>query len=153
MSSVFRTRCWKPLHVGSRSTMRQSTGNMSPDGWNRVVQFWLGQYSPQMKRHVHIVLNWPRGLWLFSSRGCILSRYFTRDKKQVALKIQSFIDRNISRERNVPSSEGERRGYLQSSWRHQLCSAIKDSLKRCVTFAIGFVTMCAICNREKTFTN
>lgn len=61
-----------------------------------------------MKRHVHIVLNWPRGLWLYSSRGCILSRYFARDKKQVALKIQSFIDRNISRERNVPSSEGER---------------------------------------------
>ena len=61
----FRTLCWKPRHAGSTSTMRPSFGNMSPEGRNNVVQeFWRGQYSSQM-----IWLNWPRGLWLFSSRG------------------------------------------------------------------------------------
>ena len=81
----FRTLCWKPRHAGSTSTMRPSFGNMSPEGRNNVVQeFWRGQYSSQM-----IWFNWPRGLWLFSSRGryIILPRSLAREQKHVTLKI------------------------------------------------------------------
>ena len=74
----FRTICWKPRHAGSTSTMRPTFGNMSPEGCNLIMWFRNSDWVSIHRRW--FVLNRPRGLWLFSSRGCIPSHSFAHEQ-------------------------------------------------------------------------
>ena len=85
--------------VGNHATQVARVPCVQPlETWvQRVTIMWFRNSDGVSIHRRWFVLNWPRGLWLFSSRGCISSRSFARGAKtRCDVKNKLVIDFRIS---------------------------------------------------------